>query len=220
VESDHLPEPDPTRSDPLSQSEWIDICAESGWAGTSYDWDYRPAPSVVADHLEQLMRDAFAQTRHLSEERLEAVLWVIFGANGAFFEIILHEGAVEDQVRVYRAFSHFYVTEVPLMCPNEQTSSAGGAIYMIWDMDSAEIPLYHPDRWPHLTPVIESCFETVLGSTTNDVSVRSILHALFDARFGRPAIESLCRRLAQVAGVTEETRDILIGIADGSDLHP
>lgn len=212
--------PVPQPNEPLSQIEWIEFCSESDIADIDFDRDYCPSPSVIADHLESFMLNARAQTRHLDDTRLRSTLWAIFGLSSAYFDALLYEGSEADQIRVYSAFAHFYTAEVPALCSTEDTTSASSAIYMIWDMDSAEMPLHHPTRWPHLMPIIESCFRAVLGSTANEVSTTSILHGLFDARHQNPVVESLCRRLAQSAGVSSTTHDILIGIADGLDYHP
>lgn len=209
--------PDRQADEPLSQAEWIETCLRSG---TDSETDYRPLPAVLADHLESFLLNAGAQARHLKDTDLGALIWSVFGCAGSNFETVLQDASEADQTRVYAAFTHFYTTEVPSLCPDAGMRETSTAIYMIWDMDSAEIPLHHPQDWPHLMPVIESGFRTILASTTNETSTTSVLHALFDARFQRPEIESLCRHLAQFRDLPDETREILIGIADGSDYHP
>ncbi len=158
-----------------------------------------------------------------SREQIAACIWYIFGVRSDMMYHVIHSDVPEDlKVRCYQSISTLYtdlfdkVCGIDLDTPDSDPRNGrgiDGAVYMIWDMDRLEIPLYFPSKHPQLVEPSIQILESVLLHCKTTTCLLSALHGIghacqCDARGGKPEHRVIATRLRSIVDRFLKARQI------------
>lgn len=195
-----------SKQSPPSFDDWVIYCFTRGYAdfhgsarsATDDAFDAQAAADLadrmlgfdmklLTEYLTRLFR-APKLLGIYSDDQLGDATWFLFGAGSGYFHNVCSDAVPQaEQIACYQAVPTMYADLFDRRCCRRGDDPAGsyihdarldGAVYMVWDMDSFEVPLFHPDRWPHLIEPIFGVLESILMSSRTSTCQISALHGL------------------------------------------
>jgi hypothetical protein len=181
--------------------EWVEYCFTRGEREFRDDPDlpamsdprasnrfHCMAPIVMAEYFIKLFESPGFVAERYTDDQVADGVWFIFGVSSGYFHDVFSEPVPEAlQVRCMSSVLTMYTDLFDRVCckhgadpegPYADTLKVDGAVYMIWDMDCFEAPLYHPEKWPHLIDPAFAVLGGILAKCQTSSCLVSALHGL------------------------------------------
>lgn len=177
---------------PLAFEQWRTWCFTSA----KRDVDQNPflvtpdralSHADIARHLCTLFERSAEMVGAFSREQLAAGTWFVFGISSGYFGEIVLDAALEPelQARVYRGIPSMYLGLYEHLCAEKGLDEEGCtaddldiAVFMIWDMDSAEQGIRAKEHYPHLFEIGFETLRRIVMECRRGPCIQSGLHGL------------------------------------------
>ena len=191
---------------------------------------FRPLmPIDIARNLCQLFDSCEMLVDRFIPDQIASGVWFIFGCGSSYIAGEVMDPSVPEnlQVATYEKGARMYTHCFDVLCNRRGTTSEymanvekiDGAVYMIWDMDQIQWPLYEPSKSPGVAGAGYRTLETVLRDCQTASCLHSALHGLGHAIFntpdpGRSIIEQFIRKrgASQPAWLRDYAESALTGM--------
>jgi len=189
--------------------EWVEYCFTRGYREFNRDSSLPESgdadtasrflclnPVALGEYLIALFEAPTFIADRYTDDQIGDAVWFLFGIASSYFHTIFSEQTpVTLQVKCMSSVLSMYTGVLDRVCCKRGSDPEGRytnslkvdiAVYMVWDMDSIEIPLCHPAGSPHLVSPAFEVLEGILTSCQTSTCLASALHGLGHIRDGHP----------------------------------